>query len=190
MFRSRTRDYQAPKSKSGAGAEPVNLTAGPRGVPRSHRRQRSRARRFNPVGFSFALVGPRNLLPLPLRPLALRRGRFRRPGKSGSPPPFAPSLNVQGHDAHNDSGFSVILTFLIAKQLLGEVRTAVGTTVFRIRTELIFRRCGNLITPSVSCRKVPRQCRARRVSQGCGLVSADRPAPTTASNSRTHQWAS
>src|SRR5882757_2341161 len=29
---------------------------------------------------------------------------------------------------------------------------AMGTTVFRIRMELIFRRCWNLVTPSRSCR--------------------------------------
>ncbi len=28
--------------------------------------------------------------------------------KSGGPPLFAPSLNVQGDDTHNNSGFSVI----------------------------------------------------------------------------------
>jgi hypothetical protein len=46
------------------------------------------------VGFSFALVGRGDLLALP--------------GKSSGPPPFAPSLNVDGDDAHNNSGFSVI----------------------------------------------------------------------------------
>jgi hypothetical protein len=60
------------------------------------------------VGFSFALVrlGPGDLQALPLRPP--RCDRFRRPGKSSGPPPFAPSLNVHGDDAHNNSGFSVI----------------------------------------------------------------------------------
>ena len=33
---------------------------------------------------------------------------------------------------------------------------AMGTTVFRIRIALIFRRCGNLITPSRSCRETLR----------------------------------
>jgi hypothetical protein len=64
------------------------------------------SRRFMPVGFPFALVGPGDLLALPLR--LSRCDRFRRSGKSSGPPPFAPSLNVQGDDAHNNSGFSVI----------------------------------------------------------------------------------
>src|SRR5207244_10221737 len=58
--------------------------------------------------FSFAVVGPGDLLALPLRPLVSRCDRFRRPGKSSGPPPFAPSLNVQRDDTHNNSGFSVI----------------------------------------------------------------------------------
>ena len=33
---------------------------------------------------------------------------------------------------------------------------AMGTTVFRIRIEPIFRPCGNLITPSRSCRETLR----------------------------------
>jgi hypothetical protein len=60
------------------------------------------------VGFSFALVGPGDLLALPVRPLVSRCDRFRWPGKSSGPSPFAPSLNVQGDDTHNNSGFSVI----------------------------------------------------------------------------------
>src|SRR5258708_23142344 len=68
------------------------------------------------------------------------------------------------------------LTPSIAKQLPKVVRMAMGTTVFRIRIELIFRRCWNLITPSRSCRELSAQCQACRVSQGCGLVGADRPA--------------
>jgi hypothetical protein len=63
---------------------------------------------FTPVGFSFAPVGPGDLLALPLRPLVSRCDRFRRPGKPSGPPLFAPSLNVQGDDTHNNSGFSVI----------------------------------------------------------------------------------
>jgi hypothetical protein len=63
---------------------------------------------LQPGGFSFALVGPGDLLALPLRPLVSRCDRFRRQGKSSGPPPFAPSLNVQGDDTHNNSGFSVI----------------------------------------------------------------------------------
>jgi len=39
------------------------------------------------------------------------------------------------------------LTASIAEQLPGVVRSAMGTTVFRIRTVLIFWRCWNLVTP-------------------------------------------
>jgi hypothetical protein len=38
---------------------------------------------------------------------------------------------------------------------------AMGTTVFRIRIELIFRRCWNLVTPSRSCRGRSSQGRPR-----------------------------
>jgi hypothetical protein len=70
--------------------------------------QRRGARRFNPVGFSVARVGSGDPLALPLRPRASRRDRFRRPGKSSGPPPFAPSLNVQGDDTHHNSGFDAL----------------------------------------------------------------------------------
>ena len=43
------------------------------------------------------------------------------------------------------------LTSSIAKQLPKVVGVAMGTTVFRIRMELIFHRCCNLVTPSRSC---------------------------------------
>jgi hypothetical protein len=43
------------------------------------------------------------MLALPLRPLVSRCDRFRWPGKSSGPPPFAPSLNIQGDDTHNNS---------------------------------------------------------------------------------------
>ena len=57
-----------------------------------------------------------------------------------------------------------------------------GTTVFRIRIELIFRRRCNLITPSRSCRGLSARCRARRVSQGAdSLARIGRP--LTARNS-------
>jgi hypothetical protein len=75
----------------------------------------------------------------------LGRGFWRLPRKSCGPPLFAPSLNVKGDDTHNNSGFSV--TPSIAKQLPGPVRMAMGTSVFRIRIELIFRRCWNPVTP-------------------------------------------
>ena len=75
-------------------------------VPRSRRRCRPQARRFNP-GFSFGFGGFGKLLLL-LR-LALRCRWRSRPTKSGGPPPFAPSLKVQGYNAHDrNSGFSVL----------------------------------------------------------------------------------
>src|ERR1700677_2567876 len=43
---------------------------------------------------------------------------------------------------------------------------AMGTTVFRIRIELIFRRCGNLVTPSRSCRGL---CALMSDRAGAGL---------------------
>ena len=46
------------------------------------------------------------MLALPLRPLVSRCDRFRWPGKSSGPPPFAPSLNIQGDDTHNNSEVS------------------------------------------------------------------------------------
>jgi hypothetical protein len=111
---------------------------------RSHRRYRSQARRPEPAGFSFGFGGCAPLLILAFKFLLIRRDR---PRKSGSPPPFAPSLKVQGEDTHNNSGFFGDLTPSITKQLSGAVRMARGTTVFRIRMRLIFRRCWNLITP-------------------------------------------
>ena len=47
-----------------------------------------------------------DLLALPLQPLVSRCDRFRWPGKSSGPPPFAPSLNIQGDDTHDNSEFS------------------------------------------------------------------------------------
>jgi hypothetical protein len=73
--------------------------------PRSHRRCRPHARRFNPADFSFGFGGFGKLL---LLRLALGRRWRSRPTKSGGPPLFEPSLKVQGDDTHNNSGFSVI----------------------------------------------------------------------------------
>src|ERR1700722_7874728 len=65
--------------------------------PRSRRRCRPQARRFNP-GFYFGFGGFGKLLLL----LRLAFGRWqRRPAKSGGPPLFEPSLKVQGYTAHN-----------------------------------------------------------------------------------------
>jgi hypothetical protein len=64
-----------------------------------------------------------------------------------------------------------------------------GATVFRIRIELIFGRCGNLITPSRSCRGLAAQCRAYRVPQAADSL-ARIVRPTTARRFRTHQRAS
>jgi hypothetical protein len=61
----------------------------------------------------------------------------------------------------------------IARQLREVVRMAVGTTVFRIRIELIFRRCWNLVTPSRSFRALRPIWGVPRIS-GCGLVGASR----------------
>ena len=101
------------------------------------------ARRLNPASFSFPFAG-RGRLTLRFKPMLLVRGGFHRPGKSGGPPLFEPSLKVKRDDAHNNYGFSVIR---LTKQLPEAVRMAMGTSVFRIRIELIFRRCWNLITP-------------------------------------------
>jgi hypothetical protein len=85
------------------------------------------------------LTGRRPLLILAIR-RTLRRGR-RRLEKSGGPALFALSLKLQGDDdAHNQ------LRVFFRKQLPGDVGMPVGTTVFRIRTELIFRQCWNPIT--------------------------------------------
>ena len=86
--------------------------------------------------------------------------RTRRPRKSSGPPPFAPSLNVQRDDTHGNSGFCGLTPF--NRQLPEVVRIAMGATVFRIRTKLIFRRCCNLITPSRSCGEFSTKCRPCR----------------------------
>jgi hypothetical protein len=57
------------------------------------------------AGFSFAFVGRGDplMLLLPFKAMF-----FGRTGKSGRPPPFEPSLKVQGDIAHNQSsGFAV-----------------------------------------------------------------------------------
>jgi len=65
---------------------------------------RSRARRLNPAGFSFAFVGRGD----PLMLLPFKATLFGRAGKSGRPPPLEPSLKVQRDIAHNQcSGFAV-----------------------------------------------------------------------------------
>jgi hypothetical protein len=84
--------------------------------------------------------GRAELLTLLFMLALLGRGFWRLPRKSGGPPLFAPSLKVKGDDTHNNSGFSVI-DASITKQLPGAVRMAMGTSVFQIRIELIFRRC-------------------------------------------------
>ena len=73
--------------------------------PRSHRRCRPQAHRFNPACFSFGFGGFGKLL---LLRLALGRRWRSRPTKSGGPPLYEPSFKVQGDDTHNNSGFSVI----------------------------------------------------------------------------------
>ena len=66
------------------------------------------ARRLNPAGFPFSFAGREGVLTLLFMLALLGRGFWRLPCKSGGPPLFAPSLNVQGDDTHNSSGFSVI----------------------------------------------------------------------------------
>jgi hypothetical protein len=65
-----------------------------------------RSRPVLPAGFSFAFAGRGELLMLllPFKAM-LPLGHAR---KSSGPPPFASSLNVQGDDSHNNSGFLVI----------------------------------------------------------------------------------
>ena len=57
---------------------------------------------------------------------------------------------------------------------------AMGTTVFRIRIELIFRRCWNLITPSRSCRGSPPNV-GRAAYLGHALVGGSRRQPASIS---------
>jgi len=68
----------------------------------------SQARRLSPAGFPFRFGGRAELLTLLFMVALFGRGFWRLPRKSGGPPLFAPSLNVQGEDTHNNSGFSVI----------------------------------------------------------------------------------
>jgi hypothetical protein len=71
-------------------------------IPRSPRWGRSQALRVEPVGFSFARVGCRQLQTiLPFKPILLGRDRRIRLGKSGGPPLLAPSLKVEGDSAHD-----------------------------------------------------------------------------------------
>jgi hypothetical protein len=71
--------------------------------PRSHRRQRSQARCFNPAGFSFGFGGFGKLLLLLLLSLTLGRRWRSRPDKSGGPPPLEPSFKVNRDYGHNQS---------------------------------------------------------------------------------------
>src|SRR6266851_5488598 len=129
-------------------------------VPRSHRRCRPQACRFNSAGFSFGFAGRGQLLILPFK-LTLRRGRHR-PQKSGGPPLFAPSLKVQGDDTHNNSRFSVIpgpqspIAFWV-------VWTAMGTSVFRLRTAVDF-------PPVLKSDHTMRSCRAASLHAGWPVV--------------------
>jgi len=52
---------------------------------------------LNPVGFSFALAGLGQLLILPFKLLLFGRGGT---DESGGPPPFEPSLKVEGNIGH------------------------------------------------------------------------------------------
>jgi hypothetical protein len=68
-------------------------------TPRSRRRCRSQAHRFNEADFSFGFAGLGKLALL-LR-LALGRRQRSRPIKSGGPSLFEPSFKVQRNNAHN-----------------------------------------------------------------------------------------
>jgi hypothetical protein len=133
VSRTKATSYAAPelhRDALGRGAS----------VPRSHRRCRPQARCFNPAGFSFGFGGFGKLL---LLRLALGCRWRSRPTKSGGPALFAPSLKLQGdNDAHKQ------LRVFFRQQLPGVVRMPIGAKVSRIRTEQIFRKCWNLITPS------------------------------------------
>ena len=77
-------------------------------MPRSRRSGRSQVRRAGLAAFSFRLWRARRAVTLLFMLALLGRGFWRLPRKSGGPPLFAPSLQVQGDDTHNDSGCSVI----------------------------------------------------------------------------------
>jgi hypothetical protein len=134
-------------------------------------------------------VGGGKLLILPFKFL-LRHHRRDRSRKSGGPPLFVPSLKVQvqGDDTHNGMilittpGFDD-LTPSIAKQLPGVVRMAMGTSVFRIRIELIFRRCWNLITPWGRSAQRRGESAAAPVCDG-----SDRPPSLRARRPNPHRW--
>ena len=93
----------------------------------------SEARRADKVNYCFGLARRGHVLSLPIK-LTLRYGRHRL-DESGGPPPFAPSLKFQGNAPHNQ------LRVVSRQQLPGAVGMPIGTSVSRIGTELIFRRC-------------------------------------------------
>ena len=70
---------------------------------RSHHRCRPQGRRFDPAGFSFGFGVCGKGVTVAFRPMGLRHRR--RPRKSGGPPPFELSLQVERNNAH--SAFSV-----------------------------------------------------------------------------------
>src|SRR5207253_4582936 len=78
-----TRTFKAPPGNGAVLSRGFGAYA-PAGSRRPVRTD-PQARRLNPAGFSFALVGPGDLLALPLRPLVSRCDRFRRPGKPARP---------------------------------------------------------------------------------------------------------
>jgi hypothetical protein len=82
----------------------------------------------------------------------LGQGLWRRLSKSSRPPLFALSLKVQGNDTHTQLRVFGDFTLSVTKQLRGAVRVAIGSNVLRIRIDLIFHRCWNLITPWRSAR--------------------------------------
>ena len=96
FVRHRTMNRQANGMESARGARPPS---------RVHTADKGLEAAASTRHSSFALVRPGDLQDLPHRLLDPRCDRFRRPGKSNGPSPFAPSLNVQGNDTHSNSGF-------------------------------------------------------------------------------------
>jgi hypothetical protein len=104
------------------GARPAITPGRGASVPRSNRRYRPQARRFNPAGFSFGFGGFGKLLLL-LR-MALGRRWRSQPTKSCGPPLFEPSLKVQWYTAHSrNSGFAVLPLCVMTSTLTASERS-------------------------------------------------------------------
>jgi hypothetical protein len=86
-------------------------------VSRSHRWCRLDTRAPNPASSSFALAGCRLLLNLRFELLRFGRVRIRSEEEFGGPPPFEPSLKVEGNIGHIKA--SGLVPRLIAASTLG-----------------------------------------------------------------------